>query len=215
MKRFVSLLLILLLLAMPALAETTADPLVDHAIALGGRLGELAANEAYVNAYSASDAIAEVVAAWAEGDYGMPVAIQRATLNLEAANILITELMGADSSAGLPGAAYDEFTRRLLGALPTMMNGALGAETLAAASIMTIQTAILCEACEMPTLYILSYERGAPVTVAFQPCQDGAVLAQAGFLGLPSGEPSDAVLSGAIAALGALGMTAFEEIPLP
>lgn len=215
MKRFLSLLLMLSLLAVPALAETTADPLAEQAIALGARLGELAASEVYVAAYSASDTIAEAVAAWAEGDYGMPAAIQRVTLDPASANILITALMGVDSSAGLSGAAYDELARRLLTALPTMINSTLGAETLAATSIMTIQTAILCEACEMPTLYILSYERGAPVTVAFQPCQDGAVLAQAGFLGLPSGEAAETVLSGAIAALGALGMTELEEIPLP
>ena len=215
MKRAILLFLILSLCALPVLGETATDPLLDQAVALARRLGELAACEDYVAAYSASPAIDKIVAVWAAGDYSSPATVQRATLEPEAILTLITALTGAAPSSGLSETAYEELSRRLLNSLPSMVNGTAGTETIAAASIMTIQTAFLCEACDAPTLYILSYAHGTPVSVTFQPYEDGAVLAQAYFLGSPSDGESDAFLSGALAMLSALGVTEFEEIQRP
>lgn len=212
MKRVFSLLLILsLLVVLPAQAETPADPLLDQAVALARRLGELAASEDYVAAYSTSSAISEIIAVWAEGDYDAPAAVGRSTLNPDAMATIIAALSRDTQIVGLPDAVYGEISRRMLSALPSLFAGTAGVESIAAVSVMTIQTAFVCEACDTPTLYILRYEQGASVAVTFQPCQDGAVLAQACFLNMPAGEGN----FNAIAMLSALGLINFEEVPLP
>ena len=213
MKHLFSLLLILSLLALPAQAETPADPLLDQAIALACRLGELAASEGYVAAYSTSGAISEIVAAWASGNYGAPAAAQRVTLDAEATGALLAGLSGEGTLSGLSETAYGELSRRVLDSLPTMALGMAGTETIAAASIMTVRTAFVCDGCDAPALYMLSYASGAPVAVTFQPYQDGAVIAQACFLGSPQTDAG--ALSGILAVLSGLGVTSVEEVPLP
>ena len=212
MKRMFLLAFAMSLLVVSASAQTSADPLAEQAVALASRLGELAASEGYVAAYGASSAVGEIVAEWAKGDYGAPAAIHRATLDPDKALSLVAGLSGTDAPFGLSETAYEELSRRMLGSLASMINGTAGAETIAAASLMTVQTAMVCESCDAPTLYVLRYERGTPVAVTFQPCQDGAALVQTCFLALPAGDALDAALFGALAMLGAEEL---EEIPLP
>lgn len=215
MKRIFSLLLILSLIAWPALAETPADPLLEQALALARRLGELAASEDYVAAYSTSSAVSEVIAVWAEGDYDAPAAVGRLTLDPDATATLIAALSGGAQLSGLPETVYEEISQRMLSALPSMLIGTAGVENIAAASIMTIRTAFVCETCDTPALYILGYEHGTSVAVTFQPCQDGAVLAQACFIDSPARNSSDDDYFNVLAVLNVLGVIEFEEVPLP
>ena len=223
MKRVILVLSFLLLLVSFSLAEESGEPLLTQAIALGARIGELAGSELYISAFSASDSINEVISRWAEGDYTAPVAAMRTTLDtdsaLSIASLLTAQQVDADGEGNPTDSVSDtvreELARRLLNALPTMLNGSAGTETIAAASIMSIQTAFLCEACDTPALYILTYEGGMPVAVTFQPCQDGVVTAQACFLALQGdASGSGLALQSALSMLNLMGIGPLEEIPL-
>lgn len=206
MKRTMLILFALLLLVPVSLAQESGEALLAQAVALGERMGELAASEAYVAAFTSSDSIGGIIAGWGEGDYSAPAAVWRSTLNADAALSAASMLTNAQQ----PDAAREELSRRLLSSLPSMANAAAGAEVIAATSIMTAQTAFVCEACDEATIYILTYASGTPVAVTFQPCQDGAVVAQAYFLAV-----SDSDLQTALGMLSLMGASAFEEVALP
>lgn len=187
----------------PACAQETADPLLERAVSLAALLDELAENESYVSFFSASETLADTIAAWGAGDPAKLRALYKGEWSAPFA--AMQSLLDAPMPA-LSDALLVQANQRAAAALPSLMNGAQGAEILAAASIATVQTAFPCDSLQQPVLYLLLPEDGTPIAVTFYPAEDGAVAALATYLAVPALREADspAAVHEALAAYGAL-----------
>lgn len=211
MKRLGALLLLLLLMMPAARAE---DSPLDRACALARLLDELAGAEGYISLMSGSEEINAQVSAWGEGNHDVPVAAYAITVDSEA----LAQLLGEDAGkalAGLSDGLLRQFHKRLLHAVPSMLNSTLGTTTLAAASICQVSTAFPCDDLTGDALYLLIYRDTAPVMVCFTMEEDGAASANATFL---AGEQAAAIASAAdVSALLPMlsGILQVEELDVP
>lgn len=180
MKRiFLSVVVVLLCAALcvPCALAEDIDPLLEQAKALAVRLSELAESDAYLRIISGSESIIEIIEGW-RGDYSAPTSALRVTL--ESGERLLPAMTSVEIDPS--DEIADLLTRRLFAVIPSTINAAQGTEALAATSALTTNTAFVCETCDAPALYILTFENGMSVAATFVPYQDGAVIAQATFL---------------------------------
>ncbi len=178
MKRWMLMVLALCLAVLPALAEEQADVLAERAEVMAQRLDALADSEDYLSIMGGSQALADLIRAWGEGDHAAPRMILRADWSEETDWLSwLAEQMEDFTPSDVVRA---ELSRRLPMSLAGMLNAAEGTEALAAASLCTTSTVFACEA-DGAGLYLLSYDAGAPVLVTWY-ASDGAVFMQAAFL---------------------------------
>lgn len=170
-----------LLLLMISLGGASAeDALLARAAASASQLQAMAQSDIYPVLFSASSEMLDLIRSWGEGDYSAPSAAYRITFDADA--LTSSPLLSAVSSEPLPAELKPLLSKRLITALPAMLNGTAGTLALAASSIMTVQSAFPCEEQMDYALYILLYDSGMPVAVAFYPEEPGAAGMTACFL---------------------------------
>lgn len=183
--------------------DAPVKSLREHGQELVSLMGEMAGSEEYVDLYTGSDEIGEILSAAGEGDFSAPTAVYR---------VLVPEsalgqygLMGADSLDGFSPELQKSLKARTVSSLPTLINSMGGANILAAASVCTANKTF--RSTEVPgngLIYLYLYENAVPAAVVFLPGEDGTVSAS-GMLILYDGFQVESAddLSGLLGELGA------------
>lgn len=212
LKKIIAALMALTLLAGSALAEE--DWYLKKGLALAGRLGALAADEGYLQVYTASPDIADAALAFGQSDLSAPISAKMLILPDDEVSKSIVRM--AVSAAG--GSLSDAATEQLARGLPTMLVSALNARQsqtwLALSSVLGTGESYLQPEAFTPGVLALEYPECA-VAVAFSYSGEGIVSAHAA--PAPSG-----MLDGILEALdgelprsvGALLKSLIQDVPL-
>ena len=130
LKKIIAALTALMLLAGSALAEE--NWYLEKGLALAERLGALAADEAYLQAYTSSSDVADAVRAFGQSDFLAPVSAKMLTLpDAETSKSIVRMAMSAAGSS-LSDAAVEELARDLPSAFVSLLNARQSAAWLAA-----------------------------------------------------------------------------------
>ena len=176
-KRFLALMIALMLLAPAAVAE---DALLDRACEMARLLDEMAGSDEYISLMSGMEELQAQARAWS-GGHDRPSAAYAFAVDQEG----LVRLMGesADEICGnFSDALKRQLCKQLVSGIPSMLNGRYGATTLAAASVCRVSTAFSCDTLTEDSLYLLVYQDAAPVMVCFTLEDNGVVSANATFL---------------------------------
>lgn len=178
MRKVWVILLALMLLTASAYAE---ESLTERAVALVRTCDALAGDESYGKAMSASGGkIGELLSTWASGDHEQP----RLILHADTASLAdtVNALCGNDDTLVLSETAMAELRKKYPASLPSMLNATAGAETLAAAAIITTDV-IFADDTQGSGMFILLYDHAVPAAVTWY-AENGAVCMQACFLAM-------------------------------
>ena len=164
---------------------TAADDkaLYEHGMELAGLLEEMLSLPEYFEMMGGSDRLGEVIDPLMGADLSEPESAYIVTLPEEALPMLMdsAEVDMDQFSGGL----RDFMERRMISSVPSILNSRQGAETLAAASILTVSDAWAGEDLELGCYLILNYPDACPVMVSF--CGDDGVVT--GTAAMLIGEP--------------------------
>lgn len=153
---------------------TAADneTLYEHGMELGGLLEEMLSSPEYFEMMGGSDRLSEVIDSLMGADLSEPESAYIVTLPEDALPTLMdsAEVDMDQFSGGL----RDFMVRRMISSVPSILNSRQGAETLAAASILTVSDAWAEEDLELGCYLILSYPDACPVMVSF--CGNNGVV---------------------------------------
>lgn len=174
MKKWIVLLLVLLLIGLTACGSETS--LYAHGLDVVQMLSEMAQSEECIGLYTADSAIGSLVQEIGEQDHRAPKAVYAISVTDENLSVM-AELEGMELSENLE--SY--LKKRTLSALVPQINAQSGVETLAAASICTAGKTFVSDE-RADVIYVYVYENAAPAAVTFTAGEDGAVSASGVFL---------------------------------
>lgn len=179
---------LLLLSACSSAATTTQESKSPYqqGLELIALMEEMVNSEAYMQTYSQSLDIQQILEPVRAGDYGQPQAVYRITLS-QAGIQSLSQAVGMDSMSDKLRSYMEE---RIQAAIATEINAAGGAMLLAASSICTASKTFVCQELTENAIYLYTYGDGAPAAVSFLRGEDGSVSATASFL-LDESFPAD------------------------
>ena len=134
--------------------------------------------EEYVQTYTGSTEIVEIVQSIGTGDYTTPKAVYCIKVSDET-------LIGLAEVGNMDGASEslrDTIKDRVFGSLMTQINGMSGVNNLAASSVCTMGKTFVNEEVTENQIYLYTYENGKPVAVTFVVGEDGSVSASGTFV---------------------------------
>ena len=182
--------------------------LLDHGLDVIATMDEMADSDEYINFYTASKDMAEIVKKIRKGDHSAPVAVYKITIAKEA-------IEAWDMLSGLDGLSENLKTamrQKAFGAaLITQINAQNGATTLAATTICTAGKTFVSTEGDGDAIYLYVYENACPAAVSFVRGEDNSVSASGTFIlndGFDAGSPES--LEAFFGEVGAM----IEEIPL-
>ena len=182
--------------------------LLDHGLDVIATMDEMADSDEYINFYTASKDMAEIVKKIRKGGHSAPVAVYKITIAKEA-------IEAWDMLSGLDGLSENLKTamrQKAFGAaLITQINAQNGATTLAATTICTAGKTFVSTEGDGDAIYLYVYENACPAAVSFVRGEDNTVSASGTFIlndGFDAGSPES--LEAFFGEVGAV----IEEIPL-
>ena len=153
--------------------------LLEHGLDVVATMDEMAGSDEYINFYTGSKDIAEIVKDIGKGDHSAPVAVYKITIEKEAMDAW-------DMLSGLEGLSENLKTamrQKAFGAaLITQINAQNGATTLAATSICTAGKTFVSSEENGDAIYLYVYENACPAAVSFVSGEDNSVAATGTFL---------------------------------
>lgn len=182
--------------------------LLDHGLDVIATMDEMADSDEYINFYTASKDMAEIVKKIRKGDHSAPVAVYKITIAKEA-------IEAWDMLSGLDGLSENLKTamrqKSFGAALITQINAQNGATTLAATTICTAGKTFVSTEGDGDAIYLYVYENACPAAVSFVRGEDNTVSASGTFIlndGFDAGSPES--LEAFFGEVGAV----IEEVPL-
>lgn len=145
-------------------------------------LNEMVQNETYVQLYTASTEIQEIVETVAAGDYTEPSAVYQILLSGESLSTLAEAMGGNASMDGMSPELTRAVEQKLIGAVISQINAMGGATNLAAMSVCTAGKTFVNEEISEDLIYLYVYEDAAPAAVTFVRGDEGTVSATGTFL---------------------------------
>lgn len=139
---------------------------------------EMAKSENYSELYSNDPELKEIISAVGEGDYSQPKKVYRIKVP-ESMISVIAEMANIDS---MSDSLREYVLSKAQATIATQINAAGGASMIAATSICTAGKTFVNEELTENTIYLYTYESGAPAVVSFTVGEGGAVSASGTFL---------------------------------
>ena len=137
-------------------------------------LDEMAESEEYRKLFSASDEVGAIISDMGAGDYSSPKAIYKI-------NEIELNQNSADLST-LPVNLQEKVKKKMIGAIPTMLNSVNGTESLAASSIITDTKYFNYPAETKPYIYLYAYDGNYSIMLLYMPYNDNLVGATGYFV---------------------------------
>lgn len=181
MKKAIAWLLSLVfLLSMTACGaeETTENTLYDQGMEIAALLSEMTKTEGYLQVYTASGEIREIVESIGDGEYSAPKAAFAITIPADT----IFDMAELDALKDSSQTLRDHVSDRTVAAILSQINAGAGVEKLAASSICTASMTFSYPDLQEPVIHVYVYENGFPIGVCFLPGEDGTVSASGTFL---------------------------------
>lgn len=150
----------------------TDEALYEHGMELGELLEEMLRSPEYFDLMGGSDRLSEVIIPLMRADLSEPESAYIVELSPDALPLLMSAAE-ADLDS-IPGGLRDFIERRMISSVPSIINSQQGAETLAAASILTVSGAWPDGELEAGRYLILNYPYVCPVMVSF--CGENGVV---------------------------------------
>lgn len=183
MKKLVSTALALVMVASLSACgmkdeEVPRKTLYGHGQDVVSVMVEATRSEEYVQAYTGSQEINEIVKGIGEGDYTTPKAVYSITVSDET-------LLGMAELGNMNGASeslQDTMKGRVLGSLMTQINGMSGVNNLAASSVCSMGKTFVSDELVDNQIYLYTYDNATPVAVTFVAGEGGAVSASGTFV---------------------------------
>ena len=153
--------------------------LLEHGLEVVATMVEMAGSEQYVNFYTGSKEMAEIVTAISKGDHSTPVAVYKITVDKNAAEFW--DMLGG--LEGLSETLKTAMRQKAFGAaLITQINAQSGATTLAATTICTAGKTFVSSEGKGDMIYLYVYENACPAAVSFVRGEDNSISASGTFI---------------------------------
>jgi len=153
--------------------------LLEHGLEVVASMDEMASSEKYVNFYTGSAEMAEIVKDISKGDHSKPDAVYKITVDKNA-------MEAWDILGGLEGLSENLKTamrQKAFGAaLITQINAQNGSATLAATTICTAGKTFVSSEGDGDAIYLYVYENACPAAVSFVRGEDNSVSASGTFI---------------------------------
>lgn len=160
---------------------TPENSLYEQGLSVVSLMVEMTRSEEYVQLYTGSSEILEIVQGIGTGDYGTPKSVYALTVSNE--NLLEMLLGMAElNNVNLSEELKSSLESRVLGSLITRINGMSGASNLAASSVCTMGKTFVNKDVTENQIYIYTYENAKPVAVTFTMGEDGSISASGTFV---------------------------------
>ena len=168
----------LMLLSSCGVTDSELPSLEIRGLEIAAMLDEAAANEEFVQLYSAGEEIINAVQLISEGDHSSPNAVYQLNISEESSEAFAI----AQAIPGLSDDLRDFLTNRMYTSVISLANARGGVDTLAASSICTVSKTFVSDEITESTLYLYTYENASPVIVAFLVGEGNTVSASGSFL---------------------------------
>lgn len=139
--------------------------LYEHGMELAELLEEMLGSPEYFELMGGSERLGQVIDPLMRADLSQPESAYLVTLSEDALPLLMdaAEVDMDQFSDGM----RDFLERRMISSVPSLLNSRQGAETLAAASILTVSDAWAGEGLEQGCYLVFNYPNACPVMVSF------------------------------------------------
>ena len=153
--------------------------LLEHGLEVVATMDEMAGSDEYINFYTGSKDMAEIVKDIGKGDHSAPTAVYKITIAKEAMDAW-------DMLGGLEGLSENLKTamrQKAFGAaLITQINAQNGATTLAATTVCSAGKTFVSTEEDGDAIYLYVYENACPAAVSFVKGEDNSVSASGTFI---------------------------------
>ncbi|MBQ6896536.1 MAG: hypothetical protein IJN69_04940 [Oscillospiraceae bacterium] len=156
-------------------AEGSQKSLYSHGLDLVEMVEEMAKSEAYLEIYTGSPRISEVVSGFGSGDYS----VVKKVYKLTPTEAYLAEYGTAAEMSGLSSKVKKTVSDKTIAAIVTQINAMGGAENLAATTVCTAGKTFVSSELKETCVWIYVFEYGFPVAVTFTPGEDSTVSASA------------------------------------
>ena len=158
---------------------TSGKTLLEHGLDVVAAMDEMAASDEYINFYTGSKEMAEIVKDIGKGDHSAPIAVYKITIDKKA--IEAWDMLGG--LEGLSETLKTAMRQKAFGAaLITQINAQNGASTLAATTICTAGKTFVSSEGDGDAIYLYVYENACPAAVSFVKGEDNSVSASGTFI---------------------------------
>ena len=145
-------------------------------------LDEMVRNDTYVQLYTASGEIQEIVETVAAGDHTEPSAVYEISFSGESLSAFAEAIGGNVSMEGMSSELTRVVEQKLIGAFVSQINAMGGAVNLAAMSVCTAGKTFVNAEIGEDMIYLYTYEGAVPAAVTFVRGDEGTVSATGTFL---------------------------------
>ena len=158
--------------------EAASPVLYDRGIEIVALISEMAENENYLTAMTGMEDILQLLSDAAPEDPNSPKAVYEIVIPEDQ----LLDALGVENTEGMSQKLQANLTAKSCSALASRINSLEGVNNLAAASLCTAGKSFVERSFEGNTLYLYTYEKGAPVLVSFSSGEDHVVTATGCFL---------------------------------
>ena len=153
---------------------TSSKTLLEHGLDVIATMDEMADSDEYINFYTASKEMAEIVKDIGKGDHSAPTAVYKITIAKEAMDAW--DMLGG--LEGLSESLKTAMRQKAFGAaLITQINAQNGATTLAATTVCSAGKTFVSTEEDGDAIYLYVYENACPAAVSFVKGEDNTSLA--------------------------------------
>ncbi len=181
-------LMIVLMLAMCVVAckstgsqnnsEAAEKSLYEHGLDVIALMVESARSEEYLQVYTGSEELIEIINGIGAGDFTKP----KAVYEVKVPNVVLWEVADFIKMGDLSEGLQKSLEGKMLGAVATRINALSGANNLAATSVCSMGKVFVKKDLSENVIYIYTYENAVPVAVTFTAGEGGAASAGGNFI---------------------------------
>lgn len=158
--------------------KVSEKSLYEHGLDVVSLMVEAARSESYLQVYTGSDELLEIVKTIGEGEFTVPKVVYAVKLPVK----MLWELTDYIKMGDLSEELTNALNGKMLGALVTRINALSGANYLAATSVCTMGKTFVKSDLTEDVIYIYVYEDATPVAITFTVGEGGAVSASGTFI---------------------------------
>ena len=157
---------------------TYGKSIYEHGLDIVSMLEEITNSEEYVQAFSGSEEILNVIKGISEGNYEVPQTVYKITFDMD--NVLKTsDMLDLENASE---ALIVNLKNRVLGTIITGINSRGGVTNLAATSVCTAGKTFVSNEIQEEMIYLYTYEGAAPVAITFTLGENNTVSASGNYL---------------------------------
>ncbi|MBQ6786793.1 MAG: hypothetical protein IJO85_03630 [Lachnospiraceae bacterium] len=158
--------------------EEQVSSLYEQGLDMVSKMAEMAQSEEYINLYTDSPQVAEVVQEIGEDDFSELEAVYSISIPKES----LVALLELGELEDVPTELSDVVMDKLLGSWITYMNGMSGTLQIVASSVCSMEKTFVNKEVTESVIYIYTFEDATPIGITFLVGEDSAISAKGFFI---------------------------------